>query len=151
MSHSPLARIVRFVNILIVSFVVVALAAVYGLVWDPLPQRSGSIETPVAARAVVQFDARGVPHIAAGSLDDALFVQGYVTAQDRLFQMDALRRAAAGELAEIVGPAALEADRPVSPAEQDAMEQALRSTNRFPFALAPSPHVGQNTRQLRSQ
>jgi penicillin amidase len=111
MSHSPLARIVRFVNILIVSFVVVALAAVYGLVWDPLPQRSGSIETPVAARAVVQFDARGVPHIAAGSLDDALFVQGYVTAQDRLFQMDALRRLAAGDMAEVVGAAALESDR----------------------------------------
>ena len=56
-------------------------------------------------------DALGTPHIAAESLEDALFAQGYATAQDRLFQMDALRRSAAGELAEIVGRGALEADR----------------------------------------
>jgi penicillin amidase len=52
-----------------------------------------------------------VPHIRASSLEDALFVQGYVTAQDRLWQMDGLRRAAAGDLAEIVGKIALESDR----------------------------------------
>ena len=56
-------------------------------------------------------DAQGTPHIAAGSLDDALFAQGYVTAQDRLWQMDSLRRLAAGELAEVVGTVALESDR----------------------------------------
>jgi penicillin amidase len=59
----------------------------------------------------VRFDARGVPHISAASLEDALFIQGYVTAQDRLWQMDGLRRLAAGELSEIVGPSALESDR----------------------------------------
>lgn len=111
MSQTPLARVVRFVNILAASLVVVALAAVYGFVWHPLPQRSGSIDAAVSAGVSVQFDAHGVPHIAAGSLDDALFVQGYVTAQDRLFQMDALRRLAAGDMAEVVGAAALESDR----------------------------------------
>src|SRR6185295_1065642 len=56
-------------------------------------------------------DRLGTPHIAAGSLADALFAQGYTTAQDRLWQMDSLRRLAAGELAEVVGVAALESDR----------------------------------------
>jgi penicillin amidase len=53
----------------------------------------------------------GVPHIKAASLSDALFVQGYVTAQDRLFQMDAMRRMAAGEQAEVIGPVGLAGDR----------------------------------------
>ncbi|MDQ6700073.1 MAG: penicillin acylase family protein, partial [Acidobacteriota bacterium] len=59
----------------------------------------------------VSRDKLGVPHIDARSEEDALFVQGYVTAEDRMWQMDGLRRLAAGDLAEIVGPAALEQDR----------------------------------------
>ena len=59
----------------------------------------------------MSFDTLGVPHIRAASLEDALFTQGYVTAQDRLWQMDALRRYAAGDLAEILGPGLLESDR----------------------------------------
>jgi penicillin amidase len=47
-----------------------------------------------------------VPHINAASLEDAMFLQGFVTAQDRMWQMDALRRLASGELAEVLGKAA---------------------------------------------
>lgn len=111
MSHSALARTVKIVNLLIAAVVVAALAVVYWWVWRPLPQRSGSIEARVSAPVVVRFDAHGVPHVAASSFEDALFVQGYVTAQDRLWQMDALRRLAAGDLSEVVGAAALESDR----------------------------------------
>lgn len=89
----------------------VGLALVYWFAWRPLPQRSGIIEAGVSRPVTVRFDALGEPHIHAESLDDALFVQGYVTAQDRLFQMDGLRRVAAGDLAEIVGPQALSSDR----------------------------------------
>jgi penicillin amidase len=56
-------------------------------------------------------DAIGVPHITAANWEDAIFLQGFVTAQDRLWQMDGLRRLAAGELSEIVGSSALEVDR----------------------------------------
>lgn len=59
----------------------------------------------------VKRDAQGVPSITAGNLHDVLFAQGYVTASDRLWQMDALRRHGAGELAEILGPSMLEHDR----------------------------------------
>ena len=77
-----------------------------------LPLVDGRIEVVgLSAPVAVIRDAQGVPHIRATSPHDLLFAQGYVTAQDRLWQMDALRRAAFGELAEIEGPAALEHDR----------------------------------------
>jgi penicillin amidase len=110
MTHSPVRRIVTIVNVVIAVSAVAALGVVYWFAWRPLPQRSGVIEAPVAAPVQVAFDARGVPHIHAASIDDALFTQGYVTAQDRLWQMEGLRRSSAGDLAEVVGPSALESD-----------------------------------------
>jgi penicillin amidase len=59
----------------------------------------------------VQRDAYGVPYIEAENEVDLFLAQGYVTASDRLWQMDLLRRAARGELAEIFGKAALEEDK----------------------------------------
>ncbi len=56
-------------------------------------------------------DAHGAPTIEATNFDDLFFAQGYVTAQDRLFQMDGMRRYAAGELAEIFGEEFLKHDR----------------------------------------
>lgn len=56
-------------------------------------------------------DRYGVPHIFADSEQDAFFGQGFVHAQDRLFQMDSMRRAAAGRVSEWAGATALEADR----------------------------------------
>jgi penicillin amidase len=64
----------------------------------------------LTAQAEVLRDARGVPHIRAESLDDLIFAQGFVTAQDRMWQMDLSRRLARGELAEIFGEAALGQD-----------------------------------------
>src|SRR5206468_5664406 len=89
----------------------VGVGATYWYAWRPLPKLSGTIVTPVAAQVSVWFDTFGVPHVRASSQEDALFVQGYVTAQDRLFQMDLLRRLNAGELAEIFGAIALDSDR----------------------------------------
>ncbi len=79
---------------------------------DALPQVDGSLRlTGLSAPVYVQRDAHGVPHIRANSLDDLILAQGFVTASDRLFQMDVLRRHAAGELAEILGPSLLPHDR----------------------------------------
>ena len=60
--------------------------------------------------ATVFRDSNGVPHICAGSDRDVFFMQGYVHAQDRFFQMDTLRRTFSGTLAEMVGPGALASD-----------------------------------------
>jgi penicillin amidase len=77
-----------------------------------LPQLDGSLTVyGLAAPVTVARDARGVPHIRASSMDDLIFAQGYVTAQDRLWQMDLLRRHASGQLAAILGRSMLEHDR----------------------------------------
>ncbi|HTQ54318.1 MAG TPA: penicillin acylase family protein [Bryobacteraceae bacterium] len=109
-THRP-HRVVRYLNIAIGLAALMVLAAVYWFVYRALPQVSGTITAPVAQRVRIARDRMGVPHITAASEDDAYFAQGYVTAQDRLFQMDGLRRLAGGNLAEIAGPAALELDR----------------------------------------
>lgn len=77
-----------------------------------LPQTEGTLAVPgLAAPVCVERDAHGVPHIVASSVDDLVFAQGFVTAQDRLWQMDMLRRHAAGELAEVLGSSMVEHDR----------------------------------------
>ncbi len=111
MTRTLAATVARYFNIAILLVLVAALAVVYWFAWRPLPQRSGRVVAGVSQPVSVAFDSLGVPHIKAATEEDALFVQGYVTAQDRLFQMDGLRRVAAGDLAEIIGPNVLEADR----------------------------------------
>ena len=56
-------------------------------------------------------DEWGIPHIYAQNTDDLFFAQGYVTAQDRLWQMESWRRARQGRQAEVLGVAAVQADK----------------------------------------
>ena len=77
-----------------------------------LPVVDGQIQlSGLSAPVTVRRDGHGVPHMEAASLDDLLLAQGYVTAQDRLWQMDMLRRNAAGELAEVLGNSVAEHDK----------------------------------------
>ncbi len=107
----PSRGFLKYVNLSIAILLVAILACVYWVAWRPLPKTSGEMDAPISAHATIERDAIGVPHITAANWQDAIFLQGYVTAQDRLWQMDALRRLAAGDLSEVVGPAALDADR----------------------------------------
>jgi len=104
-------RVLKYFNIAVALLLLVALGGVYWIAWRPLPKTSGTLRAPVSQRAAVARDSLGVPHISAATVEDALFLQGFVAAQDRLWQMDALRRLASGQLAEVLGPAALESDR----------------------------------------
>ena len=65
----------------------------------------------LAAPVEVRRDRWGVPHIYAKSQRDLFFAQGFVAAQDRLFQMEMWRRQGEGRLAEVLGPAAVSRDR----------------------------------------
>ena len=77
-----------------------------------LPALDGELHvTGLSAPVTVRRDAHGVPHIEAATQDDLFVAQGYVTAQDRLWQMDAFRRNADGELAEILGPSLIRHDK----------------------------------------
>src|SRR6266576_1896800 len=87
-------------------------AYLYSVVHSALPQMDGTLAVRgLAAPVTVIRDPRGVPAIEARSLDDLFFAQGYVTAQDRLWQMDIMRRFAGGEMSEVAGPALLDHDR----------------------------------------
>jgi penicillin amidase len=132
MKSSSVARLVKFVNIGIAVVLAIVLAGVYWYVWRVLPTRSGTITAPLTSSGTVLFDTHGQPHIHAANLEDALFLQGYVTAQDRLWQMDALRRFAGGTLAEIMGPPFLESDR-------EMRKQRMRRIAEEAYVQMPAP------------
>src|ERR1700733_14675723 len=110
--------IVRIAAGLVVGLLIAAVVGVIGSVaWlkgamrEQLPVLDGSVRLPgLPAPVVVRRDAHGVPHIEAATMDDLVEAQGYVVAQDRLWQMDMARRFAAGELAELLGPSVVEHD-----------------------------------------
>ena len=77
-----------------------------------LPRLDGKVRAPgLAADVRVERDPHGVVTLTAATLPDLLFAQGYVTASDRMWQMDALRRHGAGELAEVLGPSMVAHDK----------------------------------------
>ena len=87
-------------------------AVVAALLWLTLPGRPGEIAIAGLAGPVdIVFDADDVPRIRAASEADAARALGYLHARERLFQMDMTRRAAAGELAEVIGELGLSNDR----------------------------------------
>jgi penicillin amidase len=89
----------------------------------------GELRVPgLAAPVAVLRDAEGVPHLRAATAADAWFAQGYVHAQDRLFQMDLNRRRGLGRAAEYLGAAAAEGDvlaRRLGLAEASRRDHAL--------------------------
>lgn len=94
--------------------VVLALMAGGGVwyVHSKQPVRDGEMKLAhLNAPVSVRYDERGVPHIKADNEDDLYRALGYVHAQDRLFQMEILRRLARGELAEILGPKLVNNDK----------------------------------------
>jgi penicillin amidase len=80
--------------------------------WRAVPSYDGDLHVAGPSQPVrIVRDERAVPHLYAHNLDDLFFAQGYVHAQERLWQMDVLRRTARGQLAEVFGPAALPVDK----------------------------------------
>src|SRR5437667_860904 len=109
--HS-LRRTVGFLLIVVFIAILGALGWFYSLLRSALPQLDGTIRVPgLSAPVRVIRDGRGVPVIEASSLSDLYFAQGYVIAQDRLWQMDGMRRFASGELAEVLGSGLIEHDK----------------------------------------
>jgi penicillin amidase len=76
-----------------------------------VPARSGVVRAPVGGPTVVRWDRWGVPHIRAERTRDVFVALGHCMAQERLWQLDYMRRFAAGELATVLGPSALASDR----------------------------------------
>jgi penicillin amidase len=103
-----------FVGVLVLFFLL--MVAFLGLIWGilsaSLPTLDGKLEAAGLERPVeVERDPLGIPTIRGENRKDIAYATGFVHAQDRFFQMDTLRRRAAGELSELFGPATLPADR----------------------------------------
>jgi penicillin G amidase len=107
--------LLRVLRILGWFFAVVILIAGFGLWWfvyRPLPQVDGAVSLPgLKSDVTVERDVWGVPHIRASSFNDMVEAQGYVTAQDRLWQMDLLRRVARGQISELFGAELVTVDK----------------------------------------
>jgi penicillin G amidase len=111
-SHSRPAHFLLYFLAIILLLLAGSFAWLYSMARSGLPQLDGRIVVPgPSAPVTVIRNTHGAPTIEAATFDDLFFAQGYVTAQDRLFQMDGLRRFAAGELAEVFGSAYLDHDR----------------------------------------
>jgi penicillin G amidase len=114
-----LPLLVRIGAGLVISLLIVVVIGIAGsAAWlkdamrAQLPVLDGQLQLPgLSAPVVVRRDSHGIPHIQAANMEDLLEAQGFVVAQDRLWQMDMARRFASGELAELLGPSVVEHDK----------------------------------------
>jgi penicillin amidase len=147
-----------FVRLFLVTplLVLACVAAVYFILSRSLPQLDGVAgDLPISAEVTIERDAYGIPTIIAGNRSDLAFATGYVHGQDRFFQMDLMRRQAAGELAALAGPAAIEVDKATrihrfrerarevlaisTPAEAEVIEAYTAGVNAGLSSLAAQP------------
>ncbi|RLC27480.1 MAG: penicillin acylase family protein, partial [Deltaproteobacteria bacterium] len=98
--------------VVLILFLAVCIAGiVYYLPFSNNFKQKGELNVPgIENRVTIQRDANGMAYIHAQNLDDALFAQGFVTAQDRLFQMQLTRLFAQGRICELAGEAAKNLD-----------------------------------------
>ena len=127
---------VRWLRRILGIVVLLALALGVGgwlLLRASLPQLDGELRNTALAAAVdVERDALGTVTVRGANREDVTWALGYVHAQERYFEMDLMRRSAAGELAELFGAVALPADR-------KARLHRMRARAEAGLALAPAP------------
>src|SRR5262249_25123102 len=109
---SAVLRLIARVILVLVVVVALAIGAAWFALRGSLPRYDGRVVAPqLSAPVTVERDALGTVTLHAENRRDLTFALGYVHAQERFFEMDLLRRRAAGELAELFGPALVPADR----------------------------------------
>jgi len=130
-------RILKWLCLVLVLVLVLALAGGYVFLRRTLPSVSGTLHLEGLKDEVeVIRDKWGIPHIYARNADDLFFAQGYVHAQDRLWQMEFNRRIAAGRLSEIAGEVTLDADR------------FLRTIGLYRAAEEEYPHLDEESKRI---
>ena len=106
---------IKFIRRLLIGTVTLIILVALGA-WltlrASLPDLDGEYPAPgLADVATIERDMAGIPVITAHTRSDLAFATGFAHGQDRFFQMDLIRRQAAGELSEIVGAATLDVDK----------------------------------------
>src|SRR5579863_3251268 len=110
--RSPVGRILRWMVFVVMLILAGGALYLWFVAHSALPQLDGRLQiSGLSAPVTVTRDGHGVPTIEAATMEDLFFAQGFVTAQDRLWQMDVMRRYGSGELSEILGEDTLKLDR----------------------------------------
>ncbi|MGZ4992729.1 MAG: penicillin acylase family protein, partial [Methylobacter sp.] len=104
-------KIILYAVLTLASVAAIIIGGGFWFLHNSMPQLDGTVKLDrLTADVRVNTDAHGVPVINAANRNDAVRALGYVTARDRLFQMELMRRKSAGRLAEIFGDMALDSD-----------------------------------------
>jgi len=105
-------KILKKVLLILVSLVLLIVGTIYAYLLTTKPQYDGNLKLDgIKQQVEVLFDEYAIPHIYAQNQEDAYFALGYVHAQERLFQMELLRRVGSGRLAEIFGEKLVKTDK----------------------------------------
>ncbi len=152
------ARVVRWIGYAgaaLVALALVVAATLYLALRGSLPHLEGELAVDGLHRPTsIERDAFGVPAIRASSRVDLAFATGFAHAQDRFFQMDLMRRSAAGELAALLGPALVDADRKLrvhrfSAVARDVVASAKPPQRELLDAYAAGVNAGLNALRVR--
>lgn len=101
-----------YVTSITLLLIILALAISFWFVQRTAPETNGEITLSGLEGSVsIYRDQSGTPHIEANSTKDLFMAQGFVTAQDRMFQMDLSRRQASGTLSEVIGESTIDKDK----------------------------------------
>jgi len=105
----------RIVATILVGIFILLILAIITLLFTsrrPFPQTNNTLTLPGLKEEVnIYRDERGIPHIYANNMQDLLFAQGFVHAQDRFWQMEFWRHVGQGRISEIAGEATVETDK----------------------------------------
>jgi penicillin amidase len=105
-------KIIKRILLGLIAIVLLVVVIGYFYLQNTKPTYSGELTLDgLKDKVEVLYDDYGVPHIYAQNEEDAYYALGYVHAQDRLFQMEMIRRAAGGRLSEILGPDLVKTDK----------------------------------------
>ena len=154
--RSPAARILLWLFLLLLLLLLGLSGYAFYVAHSALPQLDGQLQVAGLASAVtVTRDSHGVPTIEAASLSDLFFAQGFVTAQDRLWQMDMMRRVASGELSEVIGEDTVAIDREqrilgLRAAARKSLEMASPQDRSFfeAYARGVNAYIARHSRHL---
>lgn len=135
-------KIFKKIFLVIITFVIILFIGIYIFIWMKKPNYDGEIGLKnISKNTSVYYDDYGIPHIYAKNQKDAMTVLGYVHAQDRLWQMELMRRIAPGRLSEVFGSKTLENDRffagiGINENSEMAVENLDKNSETYKLAIA---------------
>ncbi|WP_396588871.1 penicillin acylase family protein [Bermanella sp. R86510] len=126
-----LKNIIKYTLSGLIVVILIAAISIYTVFRSSLPQLDGSVPASVNDSVTITRDQQGIPTIQANSRVDTAYGLGFIHAQERLFQMDLLRKNSAGELSELFGDLAIEFDKKIR--KHQFRKRAQRAVDNLPL------------------